>query len=189
MKLSEIYNQVLNEDNGNRFYHGSPYKFDKFDIDRIGTGDGLSKFGHGLYFTNNVEMAIYYAKELSKGKLRENGFNIYTVNILNINEFYEWEEETPTYVAEAIVRKLIKSGNQEIAEQITNEYEEYGNHWSLKTMYDVLTDILGSQKMVSEWFNICGISGVISNAITHDAKIYTVYDDRLIRIIDIEKLT
>lgn len=41
---------------------------------------------------------------------------------------------------------------------------------------------------MSEWFNICGVSGVISDAITHNGKIYTVYDDSLIRILDVEKV-
>ena len=187
MKILELYDEAMGE-RPSVFYHGSPYQFDKFDINRIGSGDGLSKFGHGLYFTDNIDMAVYYAKELTKGKLKETGFNLYTVKIFNLDEFYSWEEETPTHVAECIVRKLIKAGKERDAELITNEYEEYGNYWDLRTMYDVLTHSLGGQKTASEWFNICGVSGVISDAITHRGKIYTVYDDSLIKILDVEKI-
>jgi hypothetical protein len=187
MKILEIYDEVIGK-RPDVFYHGSPYQFDKFDINRIGSGDGLSKFGHGLYFTDNIDMAVYYAKELTKGKAKETGFNLYTVKLFNLNEFYEWESETPQHVAECIIRKLLKAGKESDAELITNEYEEYGNYWDLRTMYDILTHTLGNQKTVSEWLNICGVSGVISDAITHKGKIYTVYDDSLIKIIDVEKI-
>ena len=31
-------------------YHGSPHTFDKFSMDKIGTGEGAQAYGHGLYF-------------------------------------------------------------------------------------------------------------------------------------------
>ena len=34
---------------GIRAYHGSPYKFDKFDFSKIGEGQGAQAYGHGLY--------------------------------------------------------------------------------------------------------------------------------------------
>ena len=46
MKFDEYY---LVEESRN-FYHGSPYAFDKFDMNKVGTGDGLNKYGFGLYF-------------------------------------------------------------------------------------------------------------------------------------------
>jgi hypothetical protein len=57
------------------FYHGSPYEFDTFDINKAGSGDGLNKFGYGLYFTDNEELANFYASELI-GKGKERGYNI-----------------------------------------------------------------------------------------------------------------
>src|SRR5258706_8248564 len=30
-------------------YHGSPHDFDRFDLSRIGTGEGAQAYGHGLY--------------------------------------------------------------------------------------------------------------------------------------------
>lgn len=41
-------------------YHGSPYKFDKFDASKIGTGEGAQSFGHGLYFAENPNVAKSY---------------------------------------------------------------------------------------------------------------------------------
>jgi len=42
-------------------YHGSPYVFDKFDVQKIGTGEGAQVFGHGLYFAGEPEVAKTYA--------------------------------------------------------------------------------------------------------------------------------
>lgn len=50
-------------------YHGSPYKFDKFDQSKIGTGDG-NKYGWGIYFTADTSFANSYGegKEYYDGK-------------------------------------------------------------------------------------------------------------------------
>jgi hypothetical protein len=46
-------------------WHGSPYSFDKFTTDKIGTGEGAQAFGWGLYFTDLKDIAINYAKNLA----------------------------------------------------------------------------------------------------------------------------
>ena len=46
-------------------YHGSPHKFDKFDINKIGTGEGAQAYGHGLYFAENPAVAQEYRDTLS----------------------------------------------------------------------------------------------------------------------------
>ena len=50
---------------GIRAYHGSPYDFDKFDISKIGTGEGAQAYGHGLYFAENPETALSYRNQLA----------------------------------------------------------------------------------------------------------------------------
>jgi hypothetical protein len=45
-------------------YHGSPHKFDKFDMSKIGTGEGAQAYGHGLYFAESPEVARSYADDL-----------------------------------------------------------------------------------------------------------------------------
>jgi hypothetical protein len=185
MKILEIYNELGAE---KVFYHGSAHVFDRFDFDRIGSGDGLSVFGHGLYFTDTYETAVFYAKDLSIGKLKSTGFNLYTVSIRGLDNFYNWEEETPHHVAERIVKKLIKAGHTDDAELIENEFNDYGNYWELNSMYEILTGILGSKKEVSEFLDMCGVSGVIGKSRSQSGLVYTVYDDRLIKILNVEKV-
>jgi hypothetical protein len=43
-----------------RAYHGSPHDFDRFDASKIGTGEGVQAFGHGLYFAGNEAVADSY---------------------------------------------------------------------------------------------------------------------------------
>lgn len=46
-------------------YHGSPHNFDRFTTDAIGTGEGAQSFGWGLYFTNQEDIARWYADKLT----------------------------------------------------------------------------------------------------------------------------
>ena len=42
-------------------WHGSPHKFEKLDISKIGTGEGAQAYGHGLYAAENPNVAKNYA--------------------------------------------------------------------------------------------------------------------------------
>jgi hypothetical protein len=46
-------------------YHGSPAIFDKFDINKLGSGQGAQAYGHGMYFAENPAVAKEYQKQLS----------------------------------------------------------------------------------------------------------------------------
>lgn len=50
-------------------YHGSPHDFDKFDMSKIGTGEGAQAYGHGLYFAENEGVARSYRNALSPSVL------------------------------------------------------------------------------------------------------------------------
>lgn len=51
---------------GIRAFHGSPHDFDRFDISRIGTGEGAQAYGSGLYFAENEAVAKSYRDALKK---------------------------------------------------------------------------------------------------------------------------
>lgn len=48
-------------------YHGSPHKFDKFDMSKIGTGEGAQAYGHGLYFSESPDVARSYQATTTNG--------------------------------------------------------------------------------------------------------------------------
>ena len=64
--ISEAGNNAL-APQGIRAYHGSPHDFDRFDISKIGTGEGAQAFGHGLYFAESDGVARSYKNKLSDG--------------------------------------------------------------------------------------------------------------------------
>lgn len=57
-------------------WHGSPHTFNKFDLSKIGSGEGAQAYGHGLYFAESPKVAKQYASELGT-KVDVNGVPIY----------------------------------------------------------------------------------------------------------------
>lgn len=58
----------VDEDGDLTAYHGSPHDFERFDLSKVGTGQGEQAFGHGLYFASNEDVAKSYRDDLSSGK-------------------------------------------------------------------------------------------------------------------------
>jgi hypothetical protein len=57
---------AMDESGALRLFHGSPHDFDRFSLDKIGTGEGAQAYGHGLYFAENEGVARGYRDVLSK---------------------------------------------------------------------------------------------------------------------------
>lgn len=49
-------------------FHGSPFKFDKFDLKAMGLGEGSQMNGHGFYFSMKPDVAGTYQKGLSEAR-------------------------------------------------------------------------------------------------------------------------
>jgi len=61
-------------------YHGTPHTIKgKFDISKVGTGEGAQAYGHGIYFAENPAVANEYARELGS-KIDVNGKPLYQAN-------------------------------------------------------------------------------------------------------------
>ena len=81
--LFKFKNYTLLENNINTIetmvaYHGSPYSFDEFSTSQIGTGEGVTGWGYGIYFTESEEDAEDYARKLER---EEDEGVVYTVEI------------------------------------------------------------------------------------------------------------
>jgi hypothetical protein len=42
---------------GIKAYHSSPHDFERFDLSKIGSGEGAQAYGHGLYFAENPKVS------------------------------------------------------------------------------------------------------------------------------------
>jgi hypothetical protein len=70
---SKVVREVAQEVPTITAYHGSPHTFDRFDMSKIGTGEGAQVYGHGLYFAENEDVARSYRDALSPKKVEVGG--------------------------------------------------------------------------------------------------------------------
>ena len=56
---------------GKTVWHGSPHTFDKFDLSKIGTGEGAQAYGHGLYLAEARPTAEGYRESLAGKKMTD----------------------------------------------------------------------------------------------------------------------
>jgi hypothetical protein len=84
-------------------YHGSPNRFDKFDGQKIGSGQNRAAFGHGTNFTDDIKAAKHYAGP--KGW-------IYEVEIpYHKDDLLDWNSPVNEQKALAAFQIIIEEGN------------------------------------------------------------------------------
>lgn len=66
--IAGAYNPV-----GMTVFHGSPHLFERFDMSKLGTGEGNQAYGRGLYMAQAPEVAQEYAKNLSNADKMNQG--------------------------------------------------------------------------------------------------------------------
>lgn len=107
-------------------YHGSPYRFSKFDPTKIGTGEGAQAYGYGHYFAESPTTAGQYKMstavdkyETSAGPVRSSDL----VDALVANSGQIQPQLQNAYMAKAneVVRDLIIGSS---AEQIAKSIRE-----------------------------------------------------------------
>lgn len=189
-RLSNFYQYLKENVNYQPFYHGSPYLFDKFDMSKVGTGDGLSKYGYGLYFSDNISAASYYAKELSIGKFRNSGFNLYEVRLRQASKYLLWDDYIPDNIFQHICDKLEDLGMLSDVDTIKNDTSEENGYsmWSVHSFYEYLEVILLSKKEATNFLYECGVYGVSQEDVNHGGTIYVAYSDSDVNIIQVEKI-
>lgn len=69
MRASEVEAAVRNDAKFAAAYHGTPFDFDRFSTEKIGTGEGAQAYGWGLYFAGNREIAEHYRKKLTNPRI------------------------------------------------------------------------------------------------------------------------
>ncbi len=59
-------------------YHGSPHDFERFSLEKIGTGEGAQAYGHGLYFAEKEGTAQSYKNVLGGREFDVKGRKLYS---------------------------------------------------------------------------------------------------------------
>jgi hypothetical protein len=148
-----------------RVFHGTPNMIrERFQLNRIGTGEGNQRYGWGLYFANRREVAEYYRA------IADDGGHLYSAEIPDDPALLDWDA-TLSQQPEGMVERLSAalqsdavpdraledfgvSTRADLAQQILKpEFE-------LSQVHGSLEDIFGSPQAVSEALRSAGIPGL-----------------------------
>jgi hypothetical protein len=97
---------------GIRAYHGSPHDFDRFDMSKIGTGEGAQAYGHGLYFAEKPEVARQYRDSLSAKDIRLGPHQYFTPKNYSVTQIVGEHQSNPTRLVQELEKyKATGAGN------------------------------------------------------------------------------
>ena len=103
-------------------YHGSCHLFDKFSLSFLGSGEGKSKFGHGIYITSSYKTAVLYASKAAKANGKECCY-VYTIEVPMINN------DNHIFSCKAVNPSVVDRVEKVIGEAIPNEVKSAGKYF------------------------------------------------------------
>ncbi|MDP2830266.1 MAG: hypothetical protein Q8O37_16890 [Sulfuricellaceae bacterium] len=113
-------------------YHGSPHDHDKFDMGKVGTGEGARVYGYGLYFSGSREVAEWYKRKLSKTngivfrRGLDNPLNYPGWAWENLDSIRDVEKEITKGIDQiTAVNNVIKINNERISSGQISTYFDY----------------------------------------------------------------
>ena len=125
------------------FYHGTCSLFDKFSLSFLGTGEGKSKFGLGIYITSSFKTAALYASKAAKINSKDCCY-VYTVEVPQITEFNH------IFSCKPVNASVIQRVEEAIGKKIPDEAKTAGKLFR-KYLGNLLTGQLGTvRKMVGK---------------------------------------
>jgi hypothetical protein len=190
-------------------YHGSPHLFDKFEMSKVGTGEGAQAYGHGLYFADNPEVAKTYQKEfvplipflkgLKQGKNLKDELpagHLYKVDLPDehIGKMLDWDKPISADLRARVIAALPE--NQRDLSGMVVGSNRSASYRSLvrgeadmdgAQLYNLLEQNLGKQK-ATEVMRSVGIPGIKyldagSREAGKGTSNYVVFDDSIPKII------
>lgn len=165
-KIDEIIGEEITAmHEGINVYHGSDKKFDTFDMGKVGSGDGKSLGGWGIYFSDSPEVSKRYY--LPSGQFKEH-------ELRNGNYF---DLDAPLDDGQRILSALQRQGVDESElEEFQSDYMEYSEVTN-KQVYDWLSFVLGGEKQASLFLKSIGyIGNTMMDKWESDARNYVVFD-------------
>ena len=103
-------------------YHGTCYLFDKFSLSFLGSGEGKSKFGHGIYITSSYKTAALYASKAAKANGKECCY-VYTIEVPMLNN------DNHIFSCKAINASVVDRVEKVIGEAIPDEVKSAGKYF------------------------------------------------------------
>lgn len=103
-------------------YHGSCHLFDKFSLSFLGSGEGKSKFGHGIYITSSYKTAVLYASKAAKANGKECCY-VYTIEVPMLNN------DNHIFSCKAVNPSVVDRVEKVIGEAISDEVKSAGKYF------------------------------------------------------------
>ena len=103
-------------------YHGTCYLFDKFSLEFFGSGEGKSKFGHGIYITSSYKTAALYAAKAAKANGNDSCY-VYTVEVPLLTE------DNHIFSCKSVNADVAQRAEEAIGEAIPDEVKSAGKHF------------------------------------------------------------
>ena len=103
-------------------YHGTCYLFDKFSLSFLGSGEGKSKFGHGIYITSSYKTAALYASKAAKANGKECCY-VYTIEVPMLNN------DNHLFSCKAVNPSVVDCVEKVIGEAIPDEVKSAGKYF------------------------------------------------------------
>lgn len=103
-------------------YHGSCHLFDKFSLSFLGSGEGKSKFGHGIYITSSYKTAVLYASKAAKANGKECCY-VYTIEVPMLNN------DNHIFSCKAVNPSVVDRVEKVIGEVIPDEVKSAGKYF------------------------------------------------------------
>lgn len=159
-------------------FHGSPHKFEKFDLGSVGTGTGIQAHGWGLYFAFSKNTAKRYRDRLKGSRDTYTGEgSLVEVEIpekdVLLDENKSIEKQSPK------VREIIKAELERIGGSANS-----GRSFYKELMFEMKRrGAENPARAASEHLNKLGIKGIKYVGMV-DGESYVIFDDQAIKIIN-----
>lgn len=180
-KYSKLIIEGLSRINEVIVWHGSTESFDKFDLDKVGSGDGKSLGGWGIYFSDSEEVSKRYY--LGGGMLSR--FRIPD------GKYFDLDEGLDYGFAEDLVDRLIRVGvGEEEIEQFREDYIGYIEYGDVTNggVYEWLSFVLGGDKEASLFlFKMGYIGNKFRDKWEREATNYVLFRDDIIDRLDYDE--
>lgn len=122
-------------------WHGSPANFQKFDLSKIGTGEGAQNYGYGLYFSESPDIASKF-KIPSKG-IERNAFE-------EISKYGTPEKAIEELSKKEPLTELGKKHNKDLIDFINSNKLTSGNLYKVDIADEAIPKMMNWDKYISE---------------------------------------
>ena len=167
--------QATGSNQGITAYSGSGADFKEFSFEKVGTGQGETNFGYGLYFDANEDIATFFKGE--DGKTYKVNLNVKDTDLIDVETSFS---QQPENVQNALRKYYDEYGISE-DQPVSNLIAAMPNNPASANY--------GKTKEFAEDMNSQGLKGLRYKTLSHPTKktpsdTFVVFDDKVIEILE-----